>query len=463
MRVSLIGLLLIGVTLTLSSCTVLGPDYQSPTFDSPPNYKQKTSSQHGVSHEWWRAFQDKKLNSLQERLLANNKSLAVAAASYEQSLAALAVTRSSKAARIRGTGFANRNEITSNDRFEGSGDNFFTLYNVNLNLDYELDLWGRVKRLIEASDADAQASAAALEDVLVTLQTQLARDYFALRSIDSEKAVLNDAVTSRKESLTLAQERLEAGFVSELDPSRAKSELAIAQAELSSLTGPRAALENAIAVLVGSHPSSFRISPIRYKGVIPTIPSGVPGELLARRPDIAAVERQLAASSARIGVAQAAFFPTIRLTGQGGLSSINTGDFLDSTSRNWTIGPNIEIPIFGGSILTGRLKAAKDRQQEDLARFQQTALTAFAEVENGLAQVHSLKEESQARAATVKASRNTFELAQLRYSEGADDYLTVIDSHRVLLNAERTAVQTRGRQFAATIQLIQALGGGFKR
>lgn len=451
------------LALALVGCAQVGRDYSPPEVPVPANYKEQTNRSQGFSSQWWRRFDDAKLNALQADLVTNSRDLAAAVARYDQALARLGVARAETFPQVTASGGVSRLKQSTNNQFGGGGGQYFTLYSVAANLGYELDVWGRVRRVVEAGAADLGAAEADLADVRVMLQTQLARQYFALRFIDAEKAVLRDAVTTREETLRLAQDRLAAGTTSELDTSRAEAELATAQADLLALDAPRAELENSIAVLIGKNASTFRITPRAYRGTIPSIPTGLPGALLSRRPDVARAERSLAAASARIGVAEGDFFPKIRLTASAGQASIDPDNFLEESSRTFGIGPAVEVPIFTGGLLKGRLKAAQAEQQEALATFQQTALVAFADVENALAAVSAARREEAARQRTVDASRKAYDLANLRYDEGADSYLTVIDSQRVVLQAERALVQTRGKRFAAAVQLVQALGGGYSR
>lgn len=448
----------------LVSCISLS-DVDTPDLGVPlsSSYKNATSTAYGVKHNWWTSFHDSALNTLQNKLLTQNKDLAVALANYERTLGTLGITRAEKLPLITGDASVLRTRDSENSNFSSS-ENPYNSYGLNVQLGYEVDLWGRVRRLIKAGKADSEVAAATLSDVRLALQAQLARDYFALRFLDAEAAILGDSIKTRKEALKLANDRLETGLSNELDATRAQSLLASSQADLIALERPRAKLENVIAVLTGQNASQFRITPkSRTPSTLPSIPSGVPAGLLSRRPDIAAAEYQLIASSSRVGIAQVEPFPKLRLTGSGGLSSINTGSFLDSSSRLFTIGPSVEFPIFSGGRFQANLKKAKATQQADLATFQQTVLQALAEVESALTSVSALRREMTARKAVVTANRKSYELAKVRYDNGADTYLAVVDSQRELLFAERSVVRTRGLQYSATLQLIQALGGGFHR
>jgi multidrug efflux system outer membrane protein len=275
--------------------------------------------------------------------------------------------------------------------------------------------------------------------------------------------VLEQALTTRKESLDLARDLFNAGKSSEVDVARAEAELASAKAQLVSLHGPRAALENAIAVLTGKNASNFTIAKKTITRSAPSVSAGTPIELLGRRPDVFMAERMLAASSAEIGIATAQFYPKISLIGSSGLSSIKSSDFLKYSSSEFSIGPEIDLPIFQGLRRKADLALAKAKHEEALATYQQTVLVAFADVENALASRRAAINEIAAQQDSVAASKKAFELSNSRYREGIASYLEVIDSQRELLNAQLNEVQARGRSFAATIQLMQALGGGFSK
>ncbi len=451
------------LSVSCSTFKTSSSDYAKPQFQPPANYKTATSSHHSISPSWWYAFKDSKLNSLQNQLLSQNLDLAVAYSRRQQALAQLGIARSDVFPQITASGSATRDKATQSSVGGSQLDEYFNNYQVGANLSYELDLWGRVRKLVSAGKADVQAADYAIADVRVALQTQLARQYFALRFLDAEMATLRSAVSSRQDNVKIIQERLDAGLTSELDTARANAELANARAELFSLKGPRAQLENSIAVLLGRQPSNFNISGASYTGSLPSIPSGIPSALLYRRPDLAVAERRVAAATARIGVAEAERFPKISLTGGAGTSSISTSKFLEWSSQFYSIGPSVTLPIFQGKKIQSNIFLTKAQRAEALANYQKTALSAFADVESALASLSALRAEAGARKASVDATSRTYELSNLRYDEGVTSYLDVADAQRERLAAKRAAVRTRGRQFEATVQLIQALGGGFTK
>ncbi len=442
-----------------------------PDSESAASFKNASSEfSSRLSKRWWRIFGDGKLNSLMADLEGGNFDLRAAEARRNQAYAALGIDRSLLAPQVLSDASATRSRVTESDRFNGGGGggggaapNYFNSYRVSMSLGYELDLWGRVRRIVEAGRANAEAAEISVDQVRLSLQAQLARNYFAMRFLDSEAAVLKQALETRQETLGLAQDRFEGGKTSELDVARAEAELASTRAQLVSLQAPRASLENAIAVLTGRNASNFSIAPASIDRSAPGVSAGSPASLLGRRPDVFVAERNLAASSARIGVAEADFYPRVSLIGSGGFSSVDTSDFLKWSSREFAIGPQVDLPLFQGLRRKADLELAKSRHQEALANYQQTVLTAFADVENALASRRGAINEVAAQQDAINATKKSFDLSNVRYKEGVSTYLDVVDSQRELLNARRSEVQARGRAFAATVQLIQALGGGFSK
>ena len=337
-------------------------------------------------------------------------------------------------------------------------------WSTPLDLSYEIDFWGRVRRGFEGARADAQSSIASFYNVLLTLQSDVAQNYFALRSLDAEIAIVHSTVGLRHEQVRLVQSRFSGGIGNELDTARAETELATTEADAASLAQRRAQLENAIAILTGSNPSTFRLPVVgatNWNPTPPEIPAGLPSDLLERRPDVAAAERQLASANARIGVAKASFFPVVTLTGSGGFLSAETDSLFNWSSRIWSIGPSISLPIFAG----GRLRANYHRSQaafaEAAGQYQQQVLVAFGDVENGLSAIHYLADQSAAQDRAVQHSKRAQQLATQRYTSGIVNYLDVIDASRDTLDAQRSSAQLAGQRLIADVQLIKALGGGW--
>jgi multidrug efflux system outer membrane protein len=463
LKTNLITTVALGILFT--SCALVGPDHSVPGSEGAGSYKNNSAAFSArMDERWWRVFGDGKLNSLMADLEKGNFDLRAAEARRNQAYAALGVNRSQLAPQVLSDASATRNRGSESDRgsgFSGGMQTYFSQYRVGMSLGYEVDLWGRVRRIVEAGTANAQAADGSKDQVKLSLQAQLARSYFALRVLDSEAAVLDKALGTRQETLDLANDRFKGGKTSELDVARAQSELAATRAQLVSLQSPRASLENAIAVLAGKNSSNFSIDPEPIAGSAPRVPAGSPAQLLGRRPDVFVAERQLAQSSANIGVAKAAFYPRISLIGSGGLSSINSSDFLKWSSSEFAIGPQVDLPLFQGLRRKADFELAKAKHDEALAVYQQTVLSAFADVENALAFRRAANNEIAAQNDSIEASQKSFDLSNVRYKEGVSSYLEVVDSQRELLSAQRSEVQARGRAFEATVLLMQALGGGF--
>jgi multidrug efflux system outer membrane protein len=337
-------------------------------------------------------------------------------------------------------------------------------YSAPLDLSYEVDLWGRVRRGFEGARADAQASLDMYYNVLLTLQSDVAQNYFALRSLDAEIATVADTAGLRKEQVKLTQGRFDGGIGSDLEVAQAETELATTEAEVASLAQRRNELENAIAVLAGETPSTFKLAagnPENWNPEPPEIPAGLPSDLLQRRPDVAAAERQLASANARIGVAKAAFFPVLTLTGSGGYLSGDVDTLFNWNSRTWSIGPSLSLPIFAG----GRNKANYRRSQgafdEAVANYRQQVLVAFSDVEDSLSRIQNLSAQSEAQKRAVASARRAAGLAEDRYRSGIVSYIEIIDADRDTLSAERSNAQLIGQRLIASVQLVKALGGGW--
>jgi len=331
-------------------------------------------------------------------------------------------------------------------------------------LSYEIDLWGRVRRSFESARADTQSSLAAMHNVLLTLQADVAQNYFSHRSLDAEIATVRGTVGLRNEELKLTRSRFEGGISSELDVARAETELAATEAEPAALLKRRAELENSIAILVGETASTFKLAELsasNWNPQPPNIPAGLPADLLERRPDVADAERQLASANARIGVAKAAFFPVVRLTGSGGFVSGDIESLFNWESRVWSLGPSISLPIFAGGRNVANLNRSRAAFDEVVAKYRQRVLIAFGDVENSLSGIHFLGTQSVAQNRAVASAQRAADLAAQRYRAGIVSYLEVVDANRAALAAQRNQAQLAGQRLIASVQLIKALGGGW--
>jgi multidrug efflux system outer membrane protein len=340
----------------------------------------------------------------------------------------------------------------------GTFNNFY----VPLSLGYELDIWGRVRRSVESARAQAQASADDLEIIRLMIQAEVAVDYFTLRTLDSQRAVLNSSIQVFTKSFQLTRNLRDGGAVSDLDVAQAQTVLKTTQAQLPAVMLQRAQSEHALALLVGQPASTFHIPERALSTAPPLIPPGVPSELLERRPDVSAAERRMASANAGIGVAKAAFFPTVQLNGLAGLESLNAGTLFNASSRLWAVGPSITLPIFEGGRLKANLHFAQATYEEMVASYRQSILTAFSEVEDNLAAQTLLADQYATESDALAAARKQLEIVNNQYRDGLITYLEVATAESTTLNVEFAATQLRGQQLVATVSLVKALGGGWK-
>jgi hydrophobe/amphiphile efflux-1 (HAE1) family protein/NodT family efflux transporter outer membrane factor (OMF) lipoprotein len=461
---------------SLNTHAIIGPKYQQPVTIAPNSYKatndfgnwKKGQPLDNLSKgKWWEVFNDPVLNDLQERSRAANQNLKAAFSRVEQSRATARIRRGELWPEINFDPILRRERYSPNQEPSFGAITADTI-RVPLDLSYEIDLWGRVRRSFESARAEAQATVAAYENLLLSLNSDVAQNYFRLRAMDVEISILERTVQLRKEQVQLVQSRFDAGIGNELDVARAQTELAVAEVEVAGLSSRRAELENTIAVLVGENASSFHIDSTAPRDNIvwnpqpPGIPEGMPSHLLERRPDIAEAERQLAAANARIGIAKAAFFPVVRLTGSGGFLSGDIGTLFNWDSRVWSIGPSISLPIFAGGRNRAGHARAKFAYEETLAQYRQQVLVAFADVENSLSAISALARQASAQERAVVSARRAAELADQRYKAGIVSYLEVVDANRAALLTERAGAILAGQRLAAAVQLIKALGGGWQ-
>ena len=428
-------------------------------------WKEGTPRDHLAKGAWWEMFGDHVLNHLEEQASSGNLDLRAALQRVEQARATARIRRGE----LFPEGALNssyRRERYSPNQEPSFGAITADTIRVPLDLSYEIDLFGRVRRGFEAARAEAEASRAAFHNLMLTLQADVAINYFRLRALDSEIEAVARTVGLRQEQLGMVRGRTEAGAGNELDLARAETELANAQAESSGLARQRAEIENALAILTGNHPSQFQISPDPTKSTAwgpepPVVPVGLPSDLLERRPDVAEAERQIAAANARVGIAKVAAFPVLRLTGSGGYVSGDFQNLFDWDSRVWSIGPSVSIPLFAGGRNRANKARARAAYEEAVLRYRQRVLIAFADVENSLAALHFLAEQKAAQDRALQNARRAAELAQARYAAGIVGYLDVVDANRAVLQTERASVQLAGQRFASAVQLIKALGGGW--
>jgi NodT family efflux transporter outer membrane factor (OMF) lipoprotein len=465
-RASSMRPLLAGViAVTLAGCMV-GPDYvrpsapESATFKEAAGWKVAQPRDDAPRGPWWEPFADPELNRLASQVEVDNQTVAAAAARVREAQAATQASRAQLFPTVTGNAAAVR---TSRGSAAGgsAGGSVTNSYNAALDLNWELDLWGKIRRGIEASDATAQASTADLAAATLSLQSVLAQDYLLLRVQDAEIDLLRETVSAYERSLTLTQNQYNAGVVARGDVAQAEAQLAATRAQLLDATVQRAQLEHAVAVLVGKPPSELAIMPKPLTAVFPQIPVSLPSELLERRPDIAAAERRTASANAQIGVAQAAFFPSLTLGATGGVQSSVLGDLLSLPARYWSIGPLLAQTLFDAGLRKAQKAQAVAVWDETVANYRATVLTAFQEVEDNLAALSILEREAAMQADAVKAAREALAIAINQYRAGTANYLAVVVLQTAALNSERTALSILGRRLTASVGLIKALGGSW--
>lgn len=439
----------------------VGPDYHRPEIDAPIAWKQAAPAGSLPVGVWWSLYHDSTLAALIERALAANQDLVAAAARVEQARAAAGIARSAY--------FPSVNAVVGIDRGRPSADTAnrlpvatSTLHRSTLPASWELDLFGRIRRLHESARADAVASLADFAQVRLALTADVAAGYFTLRSLERELTLVADGVALRRQALDLVNARRTYGAATDFDVARAETELATTEAEWVALASRRSAAQNALAVLLGENAPTFTFStPETSLPAPPIVPAGLPSELLERRPDIAAAEAALAAANARIGVAKAAFFPAISLTGTAGSASGEVDRLFQSDTRLWSIGPSLYLPIFQGGRNRANLDRSRAAWNENVAHFRQRILVAFQEVQDALTAAQLLNDQAAAQSRAVEAARRAGALAQTRYEAGIVAFFEVIDAQRTTLATERAATQLEAQRLLISVGLIKALGGGW--
>jgi hydrophobe/amphiphile efflux-1 (HAE1) family protein/NodT family efflux transporter outer membrane factor (OMF) lipoprotein len=463
--------LLFTIVSAKANWSTIGPDYKPPTNSVPANYKavdfgnwkEGRPLDNVPKGNWWEIFGDTNLNSLETQAVQANQQLKAAVARVDEARATACIARSQLMPSLSLDPSFAREGFSPNAN-PGFGNITANTFSTPLDLSYEVDLWGRIRRLFQGARADAQASLADFYNVLLTLQSDVAQNYFALRSLDAEIATVNGTIDLRHEQVRLVRSRLEGGIGSELDVTQAETELATTEADAASLADRRDELENAIAILVGENPSSFKLAAVddpNWNPQPPEIPAGLPSDLLERRPDVAQAERQLASANAKIGVAKAAFFPVLTLTGSAGYLSGDLSSLFTWDSRTWSIGPSLSLPIFAGGRNRANYKYSQAAFQESTALYRQQVLIAFGDVENSLSGIYHFAVQAEAQQRAVTSARRATELATDRYRSGIVAYIEVVDASRDALTAERANAQLAGQRLIASAQLIKALGGGW--
>jgi len=472
----LFALLFIAGCLFLTSCRV-GPDYKRPPAPVPTAYKELPPPNSAQSSEWaparpndaiargkwWEIYNDPELNALEEQVSLSNQNLKQAEAQFREAKLNVRIARSYLYPTITTSPSIvnSRSAITSSAGVQNFTPSSRTTYDLPVDVSYEADIWGSVRREYQAIAEAAQISEAQLESARLSYQAELAQGYFELRGTDGDKGLLDTTVKSYQEYLKLTQDRFNNGVASGSDVAQAQTQVETARAQLIDLDVARAQYEHAIAVLTGKAPAELSVSPGPIKIVPPPVPVGVPSTLLERRPDIAVAERQMAAANEQIGIAQAAYYPTISISASAGLESTSFLKWISWPSRFWSVGPQLAETVFDA----GRRRATVEQNvaayDATVANYRETVLTAFQQVEDNLAALRVLENEAQAEDEAVKAAHNALDISTYQYKAGTVNYLAVITEQAILLQDQVQALNILTRRMSASVLLIEALGGGW--
>jgi NodT family efflux transporter outer membrane factor (OMF) lipoprotein len=456
--------------LQFAGCAV-GPKYKTPIAPAPPAYKElgnwKTAqpSDQKLGGNWGEIFQDSQLNALEQQINVSNQNLKAAAAQYQESRAALRYVRADYFPTLTAAPSASRQRYSGHrppqtSIFDGLTFNDFVM---PIDLSYQVNVWGRVSKNVESYREQAQASAADLAVINLSLHATLAVDYFAARSLDAEEKLLQDTVAQYQQAFQLNDDRYQGGLASEVEVEQARTILETTRAQMVDVGVARSQYEHAVAVLIGKPPADFSLPPLPLTTPPPAIPVGIPSELLERRPDIAAAERLVASANAQVGLARTAYYPLVNILGSGGFESGSITTLLQGPSALWSIGGSSLMTVFDGGRRHALNDEARANYDSTVASYRETVLGAFQQVEDNLAALRILEQEAGVQAVAVQAAQRSLDLSNTRYEGGVTSYLEVITAQNAALADEVTAVNILGRRMANAVLLIQALGGGWDR
>jgi NodT family efflux transporter outer membrane factor (OMF) lipoprotein len=477
MKARLIPSLLSMVTIFVAGCMV-GPKYVKPTVPMAPEFKEQPPESFkeadgwkpaqpgdkGLRGKWWEIFGDSQLNALEEELTISNQSLKVAEARLRQARATIRFNRSQEFPTISTSPSIVNERYSANQPYftEALVNNGVGAFTLPIDFSYEVDLWGRVRRTVSASKEEAQASAADLQTANLSLHAELAVDYFELRSADVQEQLLDDTVKAYTDALKLTQSRFDGGAAPKADVAQAKTQLDGARVQDTDVTVMRAQYEHAIATLIGKPPAEFSITPSPKTALqLPAIPVGLPASLLERRPDIAAGERRVAEANDQIGIARAAFFPSLVLGATAGLTGTSITNWFNWPSRFWAVGPQMSQTLFDAGRRRAVSEGAIANYDGTVASYRQTTLTAFQEVEDNLAALRILEKEARQQREATMSAEESLQLFTNRYEGGVDNYLQVITAQTVLLTNQRNDIDIQRRRMDASVLLVKAVGGGW--
>jgi len=450
----------------LPGCAV-GPDYKRPEVEIAPAYKEAGEWKPAQPQDdldrgkWWAVFGDPRLDALIAQVEISNQNVLVAEAQFRRAQALVASSRAAYFPTLDADASVVRSRSPTGVIGGTTAGRILTNRSASLNSGWEADLWGRLRRTVESSEAGAQASAADLAAARLSAQAELASNYFQLRILDAQKQLLEDTAAAFQKSLDLTKNRYDAGVAAKVDLVQAETQLKSTQAEAIDTGVQRAQLEHAIAVLIGKAPAEFSIAPVPLAVTMPRVPMGLPSELLERRPDVAAAERRVAAANAQIGVAKAAYFPSLTLSASYGSRSADASQWFTMPSRFWSIGPALAQSIFDAGLRRAQTTQAIAAYDATVAEYRQAVLAGFQEVEDNLAALRILGEEAQVQEGAVRAARESVLLTTNQYKAGIVSYTNVVTVQTTQLNNERTAMGILGRRLVAAVTLVKALGGGW--
>ena len=456
-----------GVSLLALAACSLAPAYTPPPTSTPVAYKETgpwTPASPGDAAprgDWWTIYGDPTLDGLEQRIETGNPALAQALARYDEARAYLAQARAAQLPDIESSASSINNGQSQRRPLRVGGPDTYDNNILGAAASYEVDLWGRVRNTVKAGKAEAQASAADVASTRLSLEAELADAYMSLRGLDAEGKLLDDTTAAYAKALKLTQDQHDGGAVSGLDVDRAETQLRTARAQRVDVAAQRALYEHAIASLVGQTASTFSLAPLTQLPALPQTPVTAPSTLLQRRPDVAAAERRTAAANARIGVAKAAYYPTISLSAGSGFQDAGGVNLLQASNGWWALGPSVAQTLFDGGRRKAGVRAARDQFDEAAASYRSTVLAAFQQVEDNLALCNKLADEAREQAAAVEAARKSEDLALTQYQLGEVTYLDVVTAQTADLDAQRAELSIATRRLQSSIDLIRAIGGGW--
>ncbi|PYE12876.1 efflux transporter outer membrane subunit [Paraburkholderia silvatlantica] len=457
----------LAAALLLSACS-FAPAYRAPVTAIPTHFKEAGGWQTARPADqlprdgWWRAFDDPVLNQLEPQVAKANPNVAAALARHDEADALVAQARSALLPSVGAEANVSRERQSALRPLRGSDQpNVYNSNTLDVGIGYDIDLWGKVRNEVKADEASSVASEADIASLQLSLQARLATTWFDLLGLDQQSKLLDETIAAYRHALDLTESRHRGGIASSLDVSRAKTQLASAQAAADDVSARRALYEHAIATLIGVPASQFNVAPDTIRPHLPNLPAGLPSALLQRRPDIAAAERRVAAANAQIGVAKAAFFPDLSLGLDGGFQSDTFSPWIVAPNEMWSIGPTLMMTIFDGGRRAAVVRGARALLAENGAQYKATVLGAFQQVEDNLALLHHLGDEAQREDEALTAAQRTLTLSMSRYRDGVVSYLDVVTAQTTELSTQIASLELDTRRLDATVGLIQAIGGGW--